>query len=175
MSLAGFPAARLQIEDTRFLISLFKRVSSSFNVFRILLMCYRGNALIKIIQIFLFSLVALQPLHSYTVINTSSIPQDNGFHLLHAELCGSKYTNSISHTEKFSNLLDRINTAVLSNMPEDCVCCNSIDINSTEIITVHYQHSIFPVNINTIRASYYDLNVGSLLANTNKSRAPPLV
>ena len=103
------------------------------------------------------------------------MPQDNGFHLLHTELCGSKYTNSISHKEKFSNLLDRINTAVLSNMPDDCVCCNSIDINSTEIITVQYQHSIFPVNINAIRASYYDLNVKSLLANTNKSRAPPLV
>ena len=175
MSLAGFPAARLQIEDTRFLISLFKRVSSTFNIPRILLMCHWGNKLIKIIQIFLFSLIALQPLHSYTVINTSSIPQDNGFHFLHAELCGSKYTNSISHKEKFSNLLDRINTAVLSNMPEDCVCCNSIDINSTEIITVQYQHSIFPVNINAIRASYYDLNVKSLLSNTNKSRAPPLV
>lgn len=175
MSLAGFPAARLQIEDTRFLISLFKRVSSTFNIPRILLMCHWGNKLIKIIQIFLFSLIALQPLHSYTVINTSSIPQDNGFHFLHAELCGSKYTNSISHKEKFSNLLDRINTAVLSNMPEDCVCCNSIDINSTEIITVHYQHSIFPVNINAIRALYYDLNVKSLLSNTNKSRAPPLV
>ena len=129
----------------------------------------------KIIQIFLFSLIALQPLHSYTVIKTSSMPQDNGFHLLHAELCGSKYTNSISHKEKFSNLLDRINTAVLSNMPEDCVCCNSIDINSTEIITVQYQHSIFPVNINMIRASYYDLNVKSLLTNINESRAPPLV
>ena len=175
MSLAGFPAARLQIEDTRFLISLFKRVSSTFNVLRYLLMYLRGNVLIKIIQIFLFSLIALQPLHSYTVIKTSSMPQDNGFHLLHAELCGSKYTNSISHKEKFSNLLDRINTAVLSNIPEDCVCCNSIDINSTEIITVQYQHSIFPVNINMIRASYYDLNVKSLLANPNKSRAPPLV
>ena len=138
-------------------------------------MWHWGNNLNKIIQIFLFSLIALQPLHSYTVINTSSLPQDNGFHLLHAELCGSKYTNSISHKDKISNLLDRVNTALLSNMPEDCVCCNSIDINSTEIITVHYQHFIFPVNINTIRASYYDLNVGSLLANTNKSRAPPLV
>jgi hypothetical protein len=175
MSLAGFPAARLQIEDTRFLISLFKRVSSTFNISRILLMCHWGNILIKIIQIFLFSLIALQPLHSYTVINTSSMPQDNGFHLLHTELCGSKYTNSISHKDKISNLLDRVNSAVLSNMPEDCVCCNSIDINSTEIITVHYQHFIYPVNINTIRASYYDLNVKSLLANTNKSRAPPLV
>ena len=175
MSLAGFPAARLQIEDTRFLISLFKRVSSTFNIHRILLMYFRGNILIKIIQIFLFSLIALQPLHSYTVVNTSSMPQDNGFHLLHAELCGSKYTNSISHTEKFSNLLDRINTAVLSNMPEDCVCCNSIDINFTDIITIQNQHFLFSVNNNTIRASYYDLNVKSPLANINKSRAPPLV
>ena len=175
MSLAGFPVARLQIEDTRFLISLFKRVSSTFNILRILLMCHWGNKLIKIIQIFLFLLIALQPLHSYTVINTSSIPQDNGFHLLHAELCGSKYTNSISHADKLSNLLDRINTAVLSDMPEDCVCCNSIDINSIDLITIQNQHFIFLVNNNTIRASYYDLNVKSLLANTNKSRAPPLV
>ena len=131
--------------------------------------------MIKIIQIFLFSLIALQPLHSYTVINTSSIPKDNGFHLLHAELCGSKYTNSISHAEKISDLLDRINAAVLSDMPEDCVCCNSIDINSTDIITVQYQQFIFSVNNNTIRASYHNLNVKSLLANINKSRAPPLV
>ena len=175
MSLAEFPAARLKIEDARFLNSLFKRVSSTSNTVRNLLVCVGGKKLTKIIQIFLFTLIALQPLHSYTVIKTSSFPQDNGFHLLHAELCGSKYTNSISHTEKFSNLLDRINTAVLSNMPEDCVCCNSIDINSTDIITVQYPHIIFSVNINTIRASYYDLNVKSLLANTNKSRAPPLV
>ena len=103
------------------------------------------------------------------------MPQDNGFHLIHAELCGSKYTNSISHADKLSNLLDRINTAVLSDMPEDCVCCNSIDINSTDIITIQNQHFIFSVNNNTIRASYYDLNVKSLLANINKSRAPPLV
>ena len=103
------------------------------------------------------------------------MPQDNGFHLLHAELCGSKYTNSISHTEKISDLLDRINTAVLSNMPEDCVCCNSIDINSTDVITAQYPLFIFSVNINSIRASYYDLNVKSLLANINESRAPPLV
>ena len=140
--------------------------------------CYRvtrGNILTKIIQVFLLLLISLQPLHSYTVINTSLMPQDNGFHLLHAELCGTKYTISISHTEKFSNLLDRINTAVLSNMPEDCVCCNSIDINLKDIIAVQYQHFIFSVNNNTIRASYYDLNVKSLLANTNESRAPPLV
>ena len=129
----------------------------------------------KIIQIFLISLIALQPLHSYTVINTSSASQDNGFHLLHADLCGSKYTNSISHTKKLSDLLDRINTALLSDMPEDCVCCNSIDINSIDINTFQYQHTIFVIYNNLIRESYYDANIKSLIRYTNESRAPPLV
>ena len=138
MSLAGFPAARLQIEDTRFLISLFKRVSSTFNVLRNLLMCHRGNILIKIIQIFLFSLIALQPLHSYTVINTSSIPQDNGFHLLHAELCGSKYTNSISHTEK--SLIFWIGLILLF-----CLIC--LKIVSVVIQLILIQQILLPSNI----------------------------
>ena len=129
----------------------------------------------KIIKIFLIILVAFQPLHSYTVINTSSAVQDNGFHLLHAELCGSKYSNSISHTEKLSNLLDRINTALLSDMPEDCVCCNSVDINLTDIITVKYQY----INAGVYTAQIHNLvcvpNVKSLTPYTNQSRAPPLV
>ena len=134
-----------------------------------------GYKLNKIIQILLFSLIALQPLHSYTVINTSSAPQDNGFHLLHADLCGSKYTNSISHTKKLSDLLDRINTALLSDMPEDCICCNSMDINSSDIITIQYQHTIFVIYNNLIRESHYDSNIKSLIRFTNESRAPPLV
>ena len=129
----------------------------------------------KIIQIFLFTLIALQPLHSYTVINTSLVPQDNGFHLLHAELCGSKYTSSISHTKKLSDLLDKINTALLSDMPEDCVCCNSVDINSTDIITLQYLNFSPLITDNKILESYYDLNIKSLIKLTNESRAPPLV
>ena len=129
----------------------------------------------KIIQIFLFTLIALQPLHSYTVINTSLMPQDNGFHLLHAELCGSKYTSSISHTKKLSDLLDKINTALLSDMPEDCVCCNSVDINSTDIITLQYLNFSPLITDNKILESYYDLNIKSLIKLTNESRAPPLV
>ena len=174
MSLAEFPAARLKIEDARFLNSLFKRVSSTSNTVRNLLVCVGGKKLTKIIQIFLFTLIALQPLHSYTVINTSLMPQDNGFHLLHAELCGSKYTNSISHTKKLSDLLDKINTALLSDMPEDCVCCNSVDINSTDVITVKYLN-FSPLINNKILESYYDLNIKSLIILTNESRAPPLV
>ena len=131
--------------------------------------------MLKIIHIFLISLLALQPLHSYTVINTSSSIQENGFHLLHAELCGSKYTNSISHTKKLSNLLDRINNVLLSDMPEDCVCCNSIDINSTDIITVQYLNSSPLIITNKILESYYDLNIKSLIKLTNETRAPPLV
>ena len=101
--------------------------------------------------------------------------QENGFHLLHAELCGSKYTNSISHTKKLSNLLDRINNVLLSDMPEDCVCCNSIDINSTDIITVQYLNSSPLIFTNKILESYYDLNIKSLVKLTNETRAPPLV
>ena len=129
----------------------------------------------NIIKTFLVILVALQPLHSYTVINTSSAAQDNGFHLLHAELCGSKYSNSISHTEKLSNLLDRINIALLSDMPEDCVCCNSIDINSTDIITVKYQYINSGLYTAQVHNSVYAPNVKSLTPYTNQSRAPPLV
>ena len=129
----------------------------------------------KIIHIFLISIIALQPLHSYTVINISSLPQDNGFHLLHTELCGSKYTNSISHTKKLSDLLDKINSALLSDMPEDCVCCNSVDINSTDIITVQYLNFSPLITDNKILESYYDLNIKSLIKPTNESRAPPLV
>ena len=129
----------------------------------------------KITQIFLILLIALQPLHSYTVINTTSAPQDNGFHLLYADLCGSKYNNFISHTKKLSDLLDRINTALLSDMPEDCICCNSMDINSLDIITAQYQHTIFVIYNNLIRESYYDSNIKSLIRYTNTSRAPPIV
>ena len=130
-----------------------------------------GKELRKIIQIFLISLIAFQPLHSYTVIDTSFAPQDNGFHLLNGELCGS----SISHTKKLSDLLDRLNTALLANMPEDCVCCNSVDINSTEIITVQYLNFGSLQYNNKIIESYYDLDVKSLVKLTNESRAPPLV
>ena len=126
-------------------------------------------------KIFLIILVALQPLHSYTVINTSSAVQDNGFHLLHAELCGSKYSNSISHTEKLSNLLDRINTALLADMPEDCVCCNSIDINSTDINTVKYQYINAGLYTAQIHTSVYAPNVKLYIPYKNQSRAPPLV
>ena len=129
----------------------------------------------KIIKIFLILLVALQPLHTYTVINTSSTVQDNGFHLLHAELCGSKYSNSISHTEKLSSLLDRINTALLSDMPEDCVCCNSIDINSTDIATIQEQYLIRGLHTSITQNSFYDPNVKKITLYTNHSRAPPYI
>ena len=125
----------------------------------------------KVIQIFLISLIAFQPLHSYTVIDTSFAPQDNGFHLLNGELCGS----SISHTKKLSDLLDRLNTALLANMPEDCVCCNSVDINSTDIITDQYLNFSSLNNNSKIFESYYDLNIKSLIKLTNESRAPPVV
>ena len=129
----------------------------------------------KIFKLFLILFVAHQPLHSYTVINTSSLDQNNGFHLLHAELCGSKYSNSISHIEKLSNLLDRINTALLLDMSEDCVCCNSIDINAADIITVKHQYINAGIYSAQIHNLVYAPNVKLLTPYTNQSRAPPFV
>ena len=116
--------------------------------------------------------IAFQPLHSYTIINTSS-NQENGFHLLHAELCGSKYSNSVSHIKKLSNLIDRINIAILSDMPEDCVCCNSLDINITDAFTVNDKYISPGLNNHIFKKLYYAPNV-KLIPYTNPSRAPPL-
>jgi hypothetical protein len=83
---------------------------------------------------FLIIFVALQPLHSYTTIGLSVTLMTNGFEHLHAELCGTKYSGSISHTKKISDLLDKINTAIITDMAVDCVCCEAIDIAQTDFI-----------------------------------------
>ncbi len=81
----------------------------------------------------------------------------------------------MSHSKKLSNLLDRINTALLSDMPEDCVCCNSVDINITDVLFVKYQ-VIYPAFNNYIsKKLYYAPNVKSIILSTNHSRAPPVV
>ena len=94
---------------------------------------YKINNLFKI---FLVIFVAIQPLHSYTTINISNPDDNNGFEHLHAELCGTKYSNSISHTQKISDLLDKINTAIISEMAVDCVCCESLDITSLDLFNL---------------------------------------
>jgi len=94
---------------------------------------------------------------------------------LHAELCGSKYSESISHSQKISDLLDKINTAILSEMQVDCVCCESLDtasidlINSPTNITLVFNQKL---SINYI---FYAPNVKSLTPYTNQVRAPPIV
>jgi hypothetical protein len=129
----------------------------------------------NLFKIFLVLLVALQPLHSYTIIGLNKVNDGNGFEHLHAELCGSKYSGSISHTQKISDLLDKINTALLSDMQVDCVCCESVDTASIDLIN-------FPSNINfvlnnklSINYFFYAPNVKTLTPYTNQVRAPPIV
>ena len=128
-----------------------------------------------IYRILLVLTIAFQPLHSYTTINTSYTNDDNGFHLLHSELCGSKYSNGISHTKKISNLLDRINKALLTDMPEDCVCCTSIDITASDSISVYVnQLRLELVSESTVK----DLNsdfIRSSKPTLLQSRSPPKV
>lgn len=117
----------------------------------------------------------MQPLHSYTIIGLNKVNDGNGFEHLHAELCGSKYSGSISHAQKISDLLDKINTAILSDMQVDCVCCESVDTASIDLI-------ISPSNITlvlnqkpSINYFFYAPNVKSLTPYTNQVRAPPIV
>ena len=133
---------------------------------------WKINNLFKIIVVLL---VALQPLHSYTVIGFNKVNDGNGFEHLHGELCGSKYSGSISHTQKLSDLLDKINTVLLSQIQGDSICCESLDTASIDLIN-------FPSNINfvlnnklSINYFFYAPNVKTLTPYTNQVRAPPIV
>ena len=129
----------------------------------------------SLFKIFLIIFVAIQPLHSYTTINLSNPDDNNGFEYLHAELCGTKYTGSISHTEKISELLDKINTAIISEMAVDCVCCESLDITSLDIFNLTSNNILLSRVPLTLDKNFYAPNVKTLIPYTNQVRAPPIV
>ena len=126
-------------------------------------------------KIFLIIFVAIQPLHSYTTINITNPDDNNGFEYLHAELCGTKYTGSISHTQKISNLLDKINTAIISEMAVDCVCCESLDITSLDLLKLTSNEFLLSRVSLSIDNNFYAPNVKTLIPYTNQVRAPPIV
>ena len=129
----------------------------------------------NLFKIFLVLLVALQPLHSYTIIGLNKVNDGNGFEHLHAELCGSKYSGSISHSQKISDLLDKINTAILSDMQVDCVCCESLDTASVDLISSPTNITLVYNQNLSINYIFYAPNVKSLTPYTNQVRAPPIV
>jgi len=114
-------------------------------------------------------------LHSYTTINISNPDDNNGFEYLHAELCGTKYTDSISHTQKISDLLDKINTAIISEMAVDCVCCESLDITSLELFNLTSNKFLLSRVPFTLDMNFYSPNVKTLIPYTKQVRAPPIV
>ena len=118
--------------------------------------------------------MALQPLHSYTTISISN-SDTNGFEHLHAELCGTKYTDSISHNKKLSNLLDKINTAIIADMPEDCVCCEAIDIAQLDSIDLLANKFLISTELVDDQNNFYAPSVKTLIPYTNQVRAPPIV
>ena len=129
----------------------------------------------NLFKIFLVILVAIQPLHSYTTINISNPDDNNGFEYLHAELCGTKYSDSISHSQKISNLLDKINTAIISDMGTDCVCCESLDITSHDLFNLTSNEFLLSRASLTLGKNFYAPNVKALIPYTNQVRAPPIV
>ena len=114
-------------------------------------------------------------MHSYTTINISNPDDNNGFEYLHAELCGTKYTGSISHTKKLSNLLDKINTAIITDMAEDCICCEAIDIAQTDFIDLTANKFLVSRELVDDQKNIYAPSVKTLIPYTNQVRAPPIV
>ena len=114
-------------------------------------------------------------MHSYTTINLSNPDDNNGFEYLHSELCGTKYSNSISHTQKISDLLDKINTAIISEMAVDCVCCESLDITSLDLFNLTSNEFLLSRVSLTLDKYFYAPNVKTLIPYTNQVRAPPIV
>ena len=135
----------------------------------------RGRKINNIFKIILIIFVALQPLHSYTTITISNSDDSNGFEHLHAELCGTKYTDSISHTKQISDLLDKINTMIITDMGVDCVCCEAIDIAHDVLIQLSGSHILISTELVGIHRNFYAPNVKILIPYTNQVRAPPIV
>ena len=119
--------------------------------------------------------VAIQPLHSYTTININNPDDDNGFENLHAELCGTKYSDSISHSQKISDLLDKINTIIVSEMAVDCVCCESLDIASLDSFYLISNTFLLSKVSLILDKNFYAPNVKTLIPYTKQVRAPPIV
>ena len=114
-------------------------------------------------------------MHSYTTINISNPDDKNGFEHLHAELCGTKYSASISHTQKLSDLLDKINTTILSDMASDCVCCESLDISSLDLFNLTSNEFLLSKVSLTLDKNFYAPNIKTLIPYTKQVRAPPIV
>ena len=144
-------------------------------MFDYLLNCLRGIEISNLFKIFLVIFVAIQPLHSYTTINISNPNDNNGFEYLHAELCGTKYSGSISHSQKISDLLDKINTALIGEMAVDCVCCESLDITSLDIFNLTSNNFLLSKVSLTLNKNFYAPNVKKLIPYTSQVRAPPIV
>ena len=136
---------------------------------------YGGIKSSYLLKICLIICVAIQPLHSDTTSNISNPDDNNGFEHLHAELCGTKYSDSISHTQKISDLLDKINTAIISEMAVDCVCCESLDITSLDLFNLTSNNFLLSKVSLTIDKNFYAPNVKTVIPYTKQVRAPPIV
>ena len=140
-----------------------------------MLIYLRGIEINNLFKIILVIFLAMQPLHSFTTINLSNPDDNNGFEYLHAELCGTKYSGSISHTKKISDLLDKINSAILSEMAVDCICCESLDIAYLDLFNLTSNEFLLSKVSLTLDKNFYAPNIKTLIPYTKQVRAPPIV
>jgi len=131
------------------------------------------NRIKKLLSLLLVIVVVTQPLHSFTTIGIKSSDDDNGFQYLHSELCGSKYTNSVSHIEQFTNFLDKVNSIILSDINSELLCCESLDTVSYEHNDILQYSFKFPFIQSPLSKCLYYFNYSTSVAFSNLVRAPP--
>ena len=89
--------------------------------------------------------------------------------------CGTKYTDSISHTKQISDLLDKINTVIITDMAVDCVCCEAIDIAQTDFIDLPANNFLISRELVDDQKNLHAPSVKTLIPYTYQVRAPPIV
>ena len=74
-----------------------------------------------------------------------------------------------------SDLLDKINTAMISEMTVDCVCCESLDANSPEFLYLSINNILLSKVSFTLENMFYVPSVNRLISYLHQARAPPIV
>ncbi|MDC0985650.1 hypothetical protein OAR47_04265, partial [Gammaproteobacteria bacterium] len=74
-----------------------------------------------------------------------------------------------------SDLLDKFNTAILSEMAVDCVCCESLDTTTLDLFNLTSNNFLLSIVSQTLDKNFYLPYVKTLIPYTNQVRAPPIV
>ena len=77
--------------------------------------------------------------------------------------------------QKVSDFLDKINTAMISDMAVDCVCCESLDVAQIELFNLTTNKFLLSKATLAFKKTFYTSHAKALLPYSRQVRAPPIV